>query len=441
VSREQSLHLDEARSQLVGAIRKAWQDLALKRVLVIEDSFGRFSLGCWGDRRAEPRLEELLTGVAPYAASLFWAPEPGEFDALGLDRSWEEAEGVDDLQEAEIDDIRLTVRHRMLPAWQQYRKSPLWPSASDTGCPIVAFYSFKGGMGRTTALAAFAVHRACRDDRVVVIDLDLDAPGLGSMLSTPSPSCYGVVDYLLETPILGRRPDDLLDYSWLVDLGKQATTGSVRVFPAGQLDRHYLGKMARLDFDQPDDECLRHPLDELLLHVRDEFHPDWILLDSRTGFSETAGMLLSGLAHLHVLLGVDSDQSWQGLAYAVRKLGAERVRRGLPQSEAMLVHALVPDLKKEQKDDLVRRFAEHAEDLFRDEYYIREDPERDDAYWYVDDAVGDAAPHRPWPLLYSQALAQSVSFDDLVHGLESASDGYRSLCEALAKRARFGAGE
>ena len=326
----------------------------------------------------------------------------------------------------------------MLPAWQQCREAPLWLLASEGSCPIVAFYSFKGGMGRTTALAAFAVDRARRDERVVVIDLDLDAPGLGSVLSTPAPSLFGVVDYLLEMPVLGRRPDDLLDYSWLVDLGKERTSGSIRVFPAGQLDRHYLGKMARLDFEQPGDS-LRHPLEELLLQIREKFEPDWILLDSRTGFSETAGMLLSGLAHSHVLVGVDSAQSWKGLTYAVRKLGAERLKRGFPQGEAVVAHGLVPDLKKDQKDDLLKRFAERAEDLFSEEYYAVEEGDRDEAFWYLGDAVGDAAPHRPWPLMYSSALAQSVGLGDIIEALESTTGGYGLFCEALATRSLSGA--
>ena len=48
--------------------------------------------------------------------------------------------------------------------------------------PIVTFYSYKGGMGRTTTMIAYAMSLAVNDNpakrkRVVIIDCDLEAPG------------------------------------------------------------------------------------------------------------------------------------------------------------------------------------------------------------------------------------------------------------------------
>lgn len=439
MTRTPTLHLDEARTNLIASIRERFEELKLEQILIIEDAFGRFSLGCWGERSAESSLQKCLDTIAPFGASLFWSPTSAEFDPLELSRSWDEASVLKDGEGELVEGIRLIVRHRMLPAWQQCREEPLWPTGPGSACPIVAFYSFKGGMGRTTALAAFAIHRARLGERVVVVDLDLDAPGLGSVLPAVAPPPYGVVDYLLEMPIIGRQPDDLLDYSCNVDLGKEPTSGSIRMFTAGRMDRHYLGKIARLDFEQPGEGTApRHPLDELLLQVRDTYQPDWLLLDSRTGFSETAGMLLSGLAHLHVLVGVHSAQSWEGLTYAIRKLGEERVLRGYQQGEVLLVHGLVPELKKDAVDDLSQRFSERAKDLFEEAYYTDDDDRRDDNLWYVSDAVGDSSPHWPWPLSYSVALAQSVKLNDLVDALESNKSGYMQFCDALAVRAKPG---
>jgi len=76
----------------------------------------------------------------------------------------------------------------------------------------VAFYSFKGGVGRSTALAAFAIHRAREGERVAVIDADLDAPGIGTLLAADAEGTtarWGVADYLLERAI---GPVDLRDY-------------------------------------------------------------------------------------------------------------------------------------------------------------------------------------------------------------------------------------
>jgi hypothetical protein len=46
VTRIPTLHLDEARNKLLSSLREKWNGLKLERVLVIEDAFGRFSLGC-----------------------------------------------------------------------------------------------------------------------------------------------------------------------------------------------------------------------------------------------------------------------------------------------------------------------------------------------------------------------------------------------------------
>lgn len=43
---------------------------------------------------------------------------------------------------------------------------------------IVTFYSYKGGVGRTFALANVAVLLAKRGKRVLLMDWDLEAPGL-----------------------------------------------------------------------------------------------------------------------------------------------------------------------------------------------------------------------------------------------------------------------
>ena len=63
---------------------------------------------------------------------------------------------------------------------------------------VVTFYSFKGGVGRSTALAFVANILATRGQRVVMMDFDVEAPGLSFMSSSGSSKItrYGVLDYL-----------------------------------------------------------------------------------------------------------------------------------------------------------------------------------------------------------------------------------------------------
>ena len=43
---------------------------------------------------------------------------------------------------------------------------------------IVTFYSFKGGVGRTLALVNIGIELAQTGKRVLLVDFDLEAPGL-----------------------------------------------------------------------------------------------------------------------------------------------------------------------------------------------------------------------------------------------------------------------
>ena len=43
---------------------------------------------------------------------------------------------------------------------------------------ITTFYSFKGGVGRTQALVNVGVELAKRGRRVLLVDFDLEAPGI-----------------------------------------------------------------------------------------------------------------------------------------------------------------------------------------------------------------------------------------------------------------------
>jgi hypothetical protein len=96
--------------------------------------------------------------------------------------------------------------------------------------PRYVFASLKGGVGRSTALSVAAAHLASRGRRVLAIDLDMEAPGLGAMLldhaTLPE---FGLIDALVEN---GLAP---LDEAFLADLvGPSSLTdrGRIEVIPA-----------------------------------------------------------------------------------------------------------------------------------------------------------------------------------------------------------------
>src|SRR5690606_11833904 len=75
--------------------------------------------------------------------------------------------------------VRLIERRIVGQDWLQPPREPL-----EGAPPVVVFASHKGGVGRSTALAVAAAAFSESGLNVLVIDLDLEAPGLGDMLLT-----------------------------------------------------------------------------------------------------------------------------------------------------------------------------------------------------------------------------------------------------------------
>jgi Mrp family chromosome partitioning ATPase len=56
------------------------------------------------------------------------------------------------------------------------------PPVDQAEIPRVALYGVKGGVGRSTAAALLARHLAEQGETVLVVDLDLESPGVSSLL-------------------------------------------------------------------------------------------------------------------------------------------------------------------------------------------------------------------------------------------------------------------
>ncbi|UUO13326.1 AAA family ATPase [Dolichospermum heterosporum] len=91
-------------------------------------------------------------------------------------------------------------------------------SNNDNGsvCPVVNFYSYKGGMGRTTTLTSYAIHLAlAKGKKVVIIDCDLEAPGylnffnLSENRSLLAGDKNGIVEYLLDEQFIKEEKPNL----------------------------------------------------------------------------------------------------------------------------------------------------------------------------------------------------------------------------------------
>ncbi len=229
---------------------------------------------------------------------------------------------------------------------------------------IITFYSYKGGVGRTMSLANVAYLAAANGKRVLVMDWDLEAPGLSYYfrgLVEPSQArelkeAPGIIDIL---------------YDWCKDLSEAKTADladavvnnmqdgvpfrdavrhliSPNLLP-GEVVLDYIGAGARLigrekllsyeealskfswsDFFEAKGGGF--VLESLRNWAKDNY--DLVLIDSRTGFADVAGICTMQLPDMVALCFVLNRQNIDGIsrvAAAIRDARGEDVElRAVP---------------------------------------------------------------------------------------------------------------
>ncbi len=194
----------------------------------------------------------------------------------------------------------------------------------------VTFYSYKGGVGRTLALANIAVYLSRINQKVCILDFDLEAPGVHYKLSEyfPGPIDKGLVDYIHEFTTTGKVPGSLKPF--VVNAANLPEKhGNIQLVPAGNvLSKSYWSKLGLIDwhglFYKEGGEGIPFFL-ELKEKIEKELKPDFLLIDSRTGITEMSGLCTSILPDRVVFLIVNNRENIEGSRQILR--GIHKARR------------------------------------------------------------------------------------------------------------------
>lgn len=268
--------------------------------------------------------------------------------------------------------------------------------------PIVVFGSHKGGVGRSTALSVSANALAQNGYNVLVLDFDLEAPGIGgTLLPSQSYPKFGTLDYFVES-VLAEVEDDFLDQMVGVSPLTQGR-GSVHVCPAvgsvGEASpQNVLGKIARAYLESTFEQSPKGFLDRtrtLVRRLSEKTRYDAILVDSRAGLNEATAAAFLGLGADVLLFGVNTPQTFHGyrylLAYLERFKPAESSENDW-RYRLRMVHAKASPDPARQGD-----FRTQAFEMFADSLYDAELGVDETSFNFDYDDV--SAPHYAWPIL------------------------------------------
>jgi Tfp pilus assembly protein PilF len=249
-----------------------------------------------------------------------------------------------------------------------------------TKATFITFYSFKGGVGRSMALINTAgILAGRRGFRVLVLDLDLEAPGL-TYLDPESPDVSpaqaqrelplqpGFVDLMTDAKERGQAADlfklsdaDLeATYTRKIKIPeslREFPDGSLHMMPAGLVDHDYARRLDALNLNALYHDGLGEPLIRAFkkkLAESGRYH--YVLVDSRTGMSEGAGICTRDLAdHVMVLSGLNR-QNVEGTSEFLREFRAATDRK----KNFQIILSPIPN----GEDELLERRRKRAEQRF-----------------------------------------------------------------------------
>lgn len=325
------IYFDDSLPIFASLVLKEWGAQALVENFFLRDVSGRLTfVVLQSERSADERISLASNAVAVLGSYVdgdgFAVATPDElFDERLKDQS--QARKIRLNHCAFAEEVYLVDRRMVGADWL---RDPA-PTASP---PIrLVFASLKAGVGRSTALCVLAAHLALQGRRVLAIDMDLEAPGLGNMLlpggTLPK---FGLLDYFVEqsyNSIDEQFYADMVGPSWL-----GGGRGRVDVIPAiGQNSlnnpANVLAKIARAYLSTPSSgyelSSFADHMSQLLDRVAEPSRYDVILIDARAGLHETTASAIVGLGAEVLFFGIDQPQTFAGYELLLAHLATLQV--------------------------------------------------------------------------------------------------------------------
>lgn len=229
---------------------------------------------------------------------------------------------------------------------------------------LYTFYSYKGGVGRSMALANVGVLLARWGKRILMVDWDLEAPGLYRYFpEVESTLVQGVVD-LMQAHADGGS----LDWRECTVRPLESAGGELLLIGAGRMDSDYATNAAALDWHRFFEErALGSYLEDLRRDWLAEF--DIVLVDSRTGISDIGGVCTVFLPDSVIAVMAPNRQSLEGTIEVAHRAVAARDTLAFERGKLVFVPVLGRDESRQEyalADEWKERIARDFDPFLRD---------------------------------------------------------------------------
>lgn len=264
-------------------------------------------------------------------------------------------------------------------------------------------FSVKGGVGRSTTAVVLAWHLARHGEQVLVVDADVESPGLGStVFDQGTHPEFGVVDWFVED-LVGQGAHVLERMvgtpTWAQDL-----EGSVAVVPAhGRHPGEYLAKLGRVYLDTG----LRwtERLDRVITSLEQAWQPSIVVIESRSGLHDIAAATVTDIGAHVMLFATDSESTWTAYEMVFSHWRNHRLAEKM-RERLSIVSALTPET---DTDQYLTRFTERSWHLFREYLYDGVAPPYENFDAFSFDLREAPAPHNPLAIHWNRGLGAGSS--------------------------------
>jgi len=234
---------------------------------------------------------------------------------------------------------------------------------------MITFYSYKGGVGRSMALANVAALLAKWGKEVLIIDWDLEAPGLENfyrkyLTVQQVAGKEGIIDLLSLSDNNWDSPSQAIDWNRYITR-MEGDLSHLSIMTSGRKDENYVPKVRAFNaskfFDEKDGGKY---LEQLRTAWIEKF--DFVFIDSRTGLTDSSGICSIHMPDVLVLLFTPNEQSFRGSIDVGNKAAAAHARLIYDRLKLKLfpIPTRIENNESARREEWLDRFATDLVPLF-----------------------------------------------------------------------------